>query len=156
MSINSSHMSGINAQELQALGQEYSSLRTVVGHWKGGEFNTDVDAFKGKKHETMNKLHTMLGKPGTPASLVIQAMGKPDEVSPTLPGIHAASGGAGAPLMPGPVVHGAEGPAPGAFASGGSTYFLVYEWRAKHDYLWFEVDSTTEKVIKSDWYMALE
>ncbi|KAJ3337126.1 hypothetical protein HDU93_001552 [Gonapodya sp. JEL0774] len=150
-------MASINTQELQALGQEFSTLRTVHGHWKGGEFNADVDGFQGKKHETMKKLHSMLGTPGTAASLITQAMGKPDDVTPTLPGIHISGTGAAVPTMPGPVMHGSAGPGPGAFGSAsGAHFYMIYEWRAKHDYLWFEIDPTTEKVVKSDWYMALE
>ncbi|KFH66345.1 hypothetical protein MVEG_08444 [Podila verticillata NRRL 6337] len=34
--------------------------------------------------------------------------------------------------------------------------YMVFKWRGYHDYLWFRVDDRTHKVIKGDWYHALE
>lgn len=40
-------------EDVQALGKTFQVLRTVKGHFDGGEFNEDIDAFNGKKHQTM-------------------------------------------------------------------------------------------------------
>ncbi|KAG0330736.1 hypothetical protein BG000_011540, partial [Podila horticola] len=40
-------------EDVQALGKTFQDLRTIKGHFDGGEFNEDVDAFNGKKHQTM-------------------------------------------------------------------------------------------------------
>jgi len=34
--------------------------------------------------------------------------------------------------------------------------YMVFKWRGYHDYLWFRLDDRTHKVIKGDWYNALE
>lgn len=37
-------------EDIQALGKTFQVLRTIKGHFDGGEFSADVDAFNGKKH----------------------------------------------------------------------------------------------------------
>ena len=37
-----------------------------------------------------------------------------------------------------------------------NTVYLVYYWRGRHDFLYFEMDEATETIRKSDWYQALE
>ncbi|KAJ3039808.1 hypothetical protein HDV00_011716 [Rhizophlyctis rosea] len=151
-------MSTTLSNELTTAQSDYQSLRSVKGHFDGGdEFNPDVDKFGGKKQLAMEKLGEYLGAPGTPATRVLQTMGKPDAVVPktdaSQEGPSALQGGsAGVQGMPGPLIPG------GGLAEGGN-YFLVYYWRGKHDYLWFEVqtDKNGDETVKGyDWYKALE
>ncbi|KAJ3190853.1 hypothetical protein HDU67_006127 [Dinochytrium kinnereticum] len=127
--------------EVSALGQEFQQLKAIKGHFEGGEFNKDVDGFNGSKHKTMEKLRETLGVAGTPAANVIAAMGKPDETS-------SAEVGA-LDTMPGPFVDSE----PSGLSSEPGLY-LIYKWRGNHDYLRFLIRD--EKVVKADWYQALE
>ncbi|ORZ26716.1 hypothetical protein BCR41DRAFT_318784 [Lobosporangium transversale] len=137
-------MASISA-EFQALGQSLQNLRNIKGHWDGGESNPAVDNFNGEKHQTLMKLGEYFGKPGTPAADILTTMGQPDEIRQSMDEAFHAS------LMPGPVVGGTGGPT----ASANVMYF-IYKWRGNHDYLWFKVDATTEKVLESSWYHAYE
>ncbi|KAL1916249.1 uncharacterized protein VTP21DRAFT_5866 [Calcarisporiella thermophila] len=140
--------SSMSDQELKTQGLELQSLRQKKGHYQGATFDQEIDGFQGRKHRLMVALGEALGKPGTPAQKVIETMGKPDQLTPSLDEQAAPT----VAVMPGPVV-----------PSGTSTqstepnfYYLVYEWRGKHDYLWFQVDSKTENVLSSGWYNAFE
>jgi len=39
--------------DILAVGNSYRELRTIKGHWDGGEPNEDVDNYNGKKHLAM-------------------------------------------------------------------------------------------------------
>ncbi|KAJ3103860.1 hypothetical protein HDU97_009779 [Phlyctochytrium planicorne] len=134
-------MSSQVSAEVVALGQQFQQLRTVKGHFEGGEFDKDVDGFNGAKHKAMLALEKGLGVQGTPASAVIEVMGKPDRVAPrdqeTLHG------------MPGPSV-----PAPVVSSGADDAVYLIYNWRGSHDYLRFLVSN--DAVVTASWYQALE
>jgi len=133
-------------ESLQSLGQEYQMLSDKPGHMQinRGEFDRTVDGFNGRKHVVMKELAAVLGKPGTPSQEVIAIMGKPNDVTTSI------SPTTSIPLMPGPIIGSAgQTPAQGPF-------YLVYYWRAKHDYLWFKIDTDTQQVLESGWYMAGE
>ncbi|KAI1308386.1 hypothetical protein EDD11_004315 [Mortierella claussenii] len=159
------------SSEYQALGQSLQNLRTIKGHWDGGEPNPAVDNFNGDKHQALEKLGKYFGKAGTPASDILNTMGRPDETKQSMDEAFHAS------LMPGPIVGGTGGQVQNANATGaglgdvGTTMmpsgsnntntgpqvmYFIYKWRGNHDYLWFKVDATTEKVLESDWYHAYE
>ncbi|KAI9209709.1 uncharacterized protein BJ171DRAFT_6271 [Polychytrium aggregatum] len=130
---------------LSALSAEFSTLRSVKGHFEGGDdFIPDVDGPNGKKRQTMNALLAVLGQPGTPAASIFEAMGKPDEVS-TSPDVFQNA----VPLLPGPVV-----PTAGAPQTSEAMY-LIYYWRGRHDYLYFQVDAG-ENVVRAAWFNALD
>ncbi|KAI8819334.1 uncharacterized protein EV422DRAFT_534382 [Fimicolochytrium jonesii] len=146
--------------DISTYAAEYQSLRTRKGHFGGGEHDVDVDKFNGRKHVTMKHLAETLGVKGTPAVKVLEAMGAPDEIVPKSGGgnIQAESVG---PLdgeglatgMPGPVLGGGEAGAVAA-AGAGETYYLVYYWRGRHDYVWFLVGAKHETVEGYGWYAA--
>ncbi|KAF9897730.1 hypothetical protein BX616_005078 [Lobosporangium transversale] len=162
-------MASISA-EFQALGQSLQNLRNIKGHWDGGESNPAVDNFNGEKHQTLMKLGEYFGKPGTPAADILTTMGQPDEIRQSMDEAFHAS------LMPGPVVGGTGGPTASANVTGAGlgdvnttmmpsgsnadsdaqVMYFIYKWRGNHDYLWFKVDATTEKVLESSWYHAYE
>ncbi|KAK3814572.1 MAG: hypothetical protein JOS17DRAFT_795369 [Linnemannia elongata] len=156
------------SSEFQALGQSLQNLRTVKGHWDGGDADPRVDNFNGEKHQTLQKLGEYFGKPGTPAANILATMGEPDEIKRTMDEAFQAS------LMPGPMVSGGTGGqihlATGAGLNDFSTtmmpsgatndapqvMYFIYKWRNNHDYLWFKVDAIKEEVIESSWYHAYE
>ncbi|KAF9094586.1 hypothetical protein BGX23_001905 [Mortierella sp. AD031] len=155
--------------EFQVLGQNFQNLRTIKGHWDGGDSNPAVDNFNGEKHQTLQKLGEYFGKPGTPAANILATMGEPDEIKQTMDEAFEAS------LMPGPVLGGtgAQGLSAnstgaglgdvsttmmpsGATNAGPQVIYFIYKWRNNHDYLWFKVDALKEEVIESAWYHAYE
>eukprot|EP01097_Dermamoeba_algensis_P002847 TRINITY_DN212_c0_g1_i4.p2 TRINITY_DN212_c0_g1~~TRINITY_DN212_c0_g1_i4.p2 ORF type:complete len:138 (+),score=34.16 TRINITY_DN212_c0_g1_i4:116-529(+) len=135
--------------DIDAIAKQFQELRAIKGHWSGGEQNPDTDNYNGKKHQLMKQLKEHYGKPGTAGVEIIKALGKPDDVRPNL--YHE---GHFVPLAPGPVIPAGAGNAP--HSAQGSTYYLIYHWRAQHDYLWFKVNASTELVESSNWYHALE
>ncbi|KAL2916342.1 hypothetical protein HK105_204098 [Polyrhizophydium stewartii] len=158
----------LSAQRVQELGVQLQALRARRGHWTGGAFDAEIDGFNGGKHRLMVALGRELGRPGTPAVRVVGTLGEPDD--------RGTPGGL-APLMPGPAMpdgsrasfvdtqdaenaHDAEDAQDGASAwlsqQGRPLLVLVYEWRGKHDMLWFAVDAETETVVRSGWWSALE
>ncbi|RUS27212.1 hypothetical protein BC938DRAFT_483582 [Jimgerdemannia flammicorona] len=129
-------------ENLSVLSNEFHTLRSIQGHYNGGEFNPDVDGPRGRKYQVMKvgltvvsvryfaALGDQLGLPNTPASDILQRLGKPDELTPTLNN----GGETHVAMMPGPAIpsteQGQQQPQP---------YYLVYYWRNKHDYLYFKV-----------------
>ncbi|GAB5592334.1 hypothetical protein Unana1_07234 [Umbelopsis nana] len=140
-----------NSDNIKALSDQFQALRSVKGHYQGGDFNEQTDAPNGAKHHAMKVLGEQFGAPNTPATEVLAHLGKPDELTPTLPD-ELSSSQQHVATMPGPVVS-AGGESADALQK---PYYLVYYWRSKHDYLWFKVDPVKETVINSDWYQALE
>ncbi|KAF9296787.1 hypothetical protein BGZ88_011857 [Linnemannia elongata] len=159
------------SSEFQALGENLQNLRTIKGHWDGGDADPRVDNFNGEKHQTLQKLGEYFGKPGTPAANILATMGQPDEIKQTMDEAFQAS------LMPGHLVGGGAGGQFGANAlatgaglgdvnttmmpSGATNaapqvMYFIYKWRNNHDYLWFKVDAAKEEVIESSWYHAYE
>jgi len=166
--------STLSASEVTAFAAEYQTLRKIKGHFDGGDYLKDVDGFGGKKHKALEALGKYFGVPGTPAPKVLEVLGKPDEVIPkihaTSVGPHDISGpdaidggggpGTGFQGMSGPFLGpGAKAPAAaGAENAQGGAYFIVYYWRGRHDYLWFEIEvkGADEVVKRSGWYQAGE
>ncbi|KAG0369956.1 hypothetical protein BGZ54_008259 [Gamsiella multidivaricata] len=157
------------SSEYLALGQSFQNLRSIKGHWDGGEANPAVDNFNGEKHQTLQKLGEYFGKPGTSAADILATMGQPDEMKQTMDEAFQAS------LMPGPMIGGTDASVGAANATGaglgdvsttmmpsGSTnagpqvMYFIYKWRGNHDYLWFKIDAVKEQVIESSWYHAYE
>jgi hypothetical protein len=138
-----------SAEVLQILSKEWNTLRETPGHWNGQPFNAEVDAPQGRKKQVMDVLFSSL-KNEKDATKVISVLGNPDNVVQKLPGVSNEPNAV--PLMPGPIV------ASGSSESTDETkefYYLIYQWRNKHDYLWFKI-SADEQVVASDWYHAYE
>ncbi|CAO3673892.1 unnamed protein product [Umbelopsis vinacea] len=140
-----------SSDNFKALSEQFRALRNVKGHYSGGDFNEQTDAPNGAKHNAMKLLGERFGAPNTPAAEVLSHLGKPDELTPTLPH-ELSSNQQHVATMPGPAVpSGAE-----SAQALQKPYYLVYYWRSKHDYLWFKIDSVKEIVLQSDWYQALD
>ncbi len=131
----------IMAATMEQLSMDFQQLRKIKGHFDGGEYNADVDGFQGKKHTLLLKLGEILGKPGTESSLIVQYLGEPDDTEAE-----------GVVLMPGPYMV--------EKVDNGSTQEpnikMIYNWRGKHDYLYFKVNPVSQLVEKSGWYHAGE
>ncbi|KAF9403864.1 hypothetical protein BGZ94_004487 [Podila epigama] len=121
--------------DIQILGQEYQVLRTVKGHWDGGEFSEEVDAFNGKKHQVMQQLAAEFAKPGVLESKIVKTMGRPDSI-------------------PTRVLKELKKSEPEVTIN--MYKYIVFKWRGYHDFLWFRIDDRTHKVVQGEWYYALE
>ncbi|KAI9298348.1 hypothetical protein K502DRAFT_286635 [Neoconidiobolus thromboides FSU 785] len=146
--------------------ETYLSLKGIQGHFRGGDHNPKVDSFGEAKHEALKNIQEHYGKPGQNAVDILKALGEPDRKEIHIPELareeeaqgnrdHGRiAGGQMAPVMPnlGPFM-GADGYDSN---TAGDQYYLIYEWRGKHDYVYFKVDSNTDKVTKSGWYNALD
>ena len=124
------HIFGGGAGKLQRLSQEFQRLKTVKGHFQGGEWRDEVDRWAGRKHEVMSALGETLGQAGTQESDVIRWMGPPDERA--TPGSHSWA----------------------AVRPDQGDHLLVYCWRGHHDFLNFLCHK--ERVLSSQWWMAGE
>ena len=124
--------------DVETVAAEFRELRQVRGHFQGGEWCRDVDAWGGRKHRAMEALRQALGQPGTPLARVLSLMGTPEvrmgEPGPSLPESEALLWRLAAP------VSGEE--------------LLIYEWRGRHDFLYFWIRDG--QVSRCDWWMALE
>ncbi|KAG0262383.1 hypothetical protein DFQ27_002365 [Actinomortierella ambigua] len=114
-------VSAVITPEIKTSGLEFQQLREVKGHWDGAEYNPDVDAYNGKKHQLMKTLGEHFGKFGTLSGDITAVMGRPDEIKKKLDHL----------------------PVQGRF--------FVYKWRGNHDYLWFKIGSPKNMVVESDW-----
>lgn len=64
--------------ELTSLGREYQELRKQSGHFSGGgEWNSKVDRWNGRKHQVMAELAEKLGS-GQSTQILLAVMGEPD------------------------------------------------------------------------------
>ncbi|KAF9179711.1 hypothetical protein BGZ51_003180 [Haplosporangium sp. Z 767] len=122
--------------DLQDLGKTFQELRKIKGHFDGGEYNTDVDGFGGKKHKVMQQLHAALGKVGTQSTDVLSIMGPSDEI-------------------PAEILKELKRSEPQVTPPTNFRY-LLYKWRGYHDYLWFRINLRTMTIQKSEWYFAYE
>jgi len=132
----------LSESEVRQLKEEWSTLRTMRGHFSGAQFNAAIDGPKGAKKQVMDKLYAHYTSLDSSSQSLVELLGAPDKL---LAGKLA--------MMPGPVVGNGVGEADG---EKGETFTMVYEWRGAHDYLFFKVDATSEQVVDSGWYHAYE
>lgn len=93
----------------------------------------------------MTNLGNYLGIPGTSMKTVIDIMGEPDAI--ITPDSTPAN-----LMMPGPVLLSK----PTNILEAKTEYLQIrYNWRGNFSYLWFNIDSLSETVLKSGWYMEL-
>lgn len=124
--------------EIVLLAAEFRELRSVSGHFDGGEWNDEVDQWMGRKHTLMLELGSRLSAGDYGRDDLVQLLGPPDHVVDegdplsdligSLPGYETA--------FPGPA------------------QFLVYEWRGTHDFLFFT--SQNDRITASEWWYAQE
>lgn len=136
---NSRACEGDDAQ----LAKEFAALRTVRGHFDGGNWTADVDRWQGRKHQLMQCLAAGLSAAaGTPVARVRERMGEPDA---RVECPSAACDG---------VVRLMEARGEGAPVVATARQLWVYQWRGNHDRLVFSV--VGGKVSGVGWALALE
>jgi len=121
--------SSLNAERFQA-------LRRVPGHFNGGAWNAEVDAWNGAKHRAMQALAKQAVEQGASTAELQASMGAPDETvacpSSRCETLAARAG-------------------PGA---AGAQALWVYDWRGAHDRLVFSLAGG--KVRAAGWMLAGE
>ncbi|ORZ37578.1 hypothetical protein BCR44DRAFT_35767 [Catenaria anguillulae PL171] len=152
-----------SASDVQSASITFKTLRAAPSRFAGApDWNPAVDSFGNEKHTAMTTLLQALGRPGTPAQDVFEAMGPPDLVLPSKEAVQSLVGGRG--TVEQVIAQQAHAGAPGPFISGdaqqqqqqaGKT-FLVYFWRGIHDYMYLETDEQGEKIAGGDWVLAGE
>ena len=68
-----------DTNSISILSSEFIRLNKLKGHFQGSEYNTDIDPFNSKKHQTMIQLKELI-KIGSSIQFVTDIMGKPDEI----------------------------------------------------------------------------
>jgi hypothetical protein len=129
---------GCNLSEIQELAADFARLRAVQGHFQGGPWTAEVDAWMGPKHQVMIELGDRLAEAGCEQAQVTDLLGPPDLI------VHP-----GDPLFD-QVRRQAEFEEPAVE----SYTLLVYYWRGAHDFLYFTSDGQT--ILGSGWWHALE
>jgi hypothetical protein len=122
--------------------KEFAALRTVRGHFDGGNWAADVDRWQGRKHQLMQCLAAGLSAAGTPVERVRERMGEPDA---RVECPSAACEG---------VVRLMEAPAEAKPMVATARQLWVYQWRGNHDRLVFSV--LGDRVTEVSWAYALE
>jgi hypothetical protein len=122
----------------EALADEFQRLRGVPGHFQGGEWNAEVDAWMGRKHQVMIELGSQLGSGDCSQAQLIELLGPPDAIARP-----------GDPLFD-LVSRQPEFQKP----SGGSYELLIYHWRGGHDVLCFAAQD--QAIVGSGWWYAYE
>ncbi|KAI3630642.1 hypothetical protein MIR68_012077 [Amoeboaphelidium protococcarum] len=145
-----------STMSVEQLSSRYQQLKSVPSHFderphdNANSVNNstdEVDLYNGEKHQVMMALGQKLGQKGTKWEQLLDAMGEPDEITHDLDNPHQS-----APFMPGPVIP--EG-SPPADQQEGEVYLLYY-WRGRHDFLWFQMSESSEIIQKSDWHYTQE
>jgi hypothetical protein len=121
------------ADATSALAGKFRELRAQRGHFSGGAWNDAVDRFEGRKHVVMQALASELGNGSRTKADVIALLGAPDAVAERGDELFRNSyDGADARV----------------------SELLIYEWRGRHDYLYFTSDG--RQVLGHGWWMAYE
>ncbi|KAJ3129420.1 hypothetical protein HK098_001521 [Nowakowskiella sp. JEL0407] len=159
-----------DSESLSNVSATFRSLRNINGHFskEPGEFNPAVDSLNGEKHESMQRLSSLLGT-GTPVQNVLEAMDIPDLIVPAskanvtteneenadlLQFINTNTEMGGLEVMPGPIIGGSVGGSLVDFSEEDSLF--VYFWRWKRDFLWFLIDGQSQRVKKNGWFYGYE
>jgi hypothetical protein len=123
---------------IEDVAAEFRGLRTVQGHFDGGDWNDDVDKWMGRKHQLMIQLGTHLGSGAYGKGKVVRLLGSPDRTAS--PGDDLFDLVDSLPEF--------ERPTTGPYE------FLIYYWRGTHDFLYFI--SQGETILNSGWWYAGE
>ncbi|KAI3649641.1 hypothetical protein MP228_005273 [Amoeboaphelidium protococcarum] len=147
-----------SSMSVEQLSSRYQQLKNITSHFDERPHDNattvnitdngaDVDTFNGEKHQVMMALGDKLGQKGTKWEQLLDAMGEPDEITHDLDNPYQS-----APFMPGPVIP--EGSQPIDQQEG--DVYLLYYWRGRHDFLWFQMSESSEIIQKSDWHYTQE
>ncbi|MCW7539964.1 hypothetical protein OOT46_19185 [Aquabacterium sp. A7-Y] len=138
-------------------------LRETPGHFSGGRWRAEVDAWGGAKHRVMEQLaQQVLQTPPLPGTELRRLMGAPDEVlgcpsadcSAVLAGLNGAAGRAAAGVSPG---WGREAVVQAVSEGGGNgagVSLWLYDWRGRHDRLVFVAGASG--IRAAAWFYAGE
>ena len=99
----------------------YLALRKTPGHFSGGQWSQDIDAWGGRKHLLMRCLATEATLRSLPAAKLRLLMGPPDEVRHCPDACEDA-------LTKTDWQYGPQGAMP-------ATELWIYDWRGRHDRL---------------------
>lgn len=150
-SMTDTNTTDIKAMQTEQLGAEYQSLKHASSHFtEGGQWNDLVDPSDSRKFQLMDELRVRVGKPGTKVDQLLNAMGDADQITRDLNNPFQAPS-----FMPGPVIPGDNSTTVLSTEQPDKMYF-VYYWRGQHDYLWFQMDETTEEIADCQWHNDLE
>jgi hypothetical protein len=69
--------------ELPVKAETFRQLRLLKGHFTGGTWNADTDAFNGKRHQVMLALEQLLHDQTVTRAELVALLGEPDAVRPT-------------------------------------------------------------------------
>ncbi|CEP16825.1 hypothetical protein [Parasitella parasitica] len=117
-------------KDVKVLAEKYQALRNDKG--------SDSDEL----YKVMKELGERLGSHDTPGAEVLSTLGKPDKLRPSID-----SDKVSVQTMPGPAI-------PSSTTTSfddQKSYYLVYNFEPKKQYLFFKIDSITEKVVTSGW-----
>jgi hypothetical protein len=123
-------------EAIQAMADEFRSLRAIQGHFGGGTWNDDVDKWTGRKHQLMIELGDRLGEGAYGRTRVVDLLGAPDAIAQEGESLYDL-------IQDQPEF---ERPAGGAYE------FLIYHWRGEHDFLYFTCQG--EAILNSGWWYA--
>lgn len=123
--------------EFSQLATEYRSLRKIIGHFEGGEWNNAVDSFGGRKHQVMADLLEEINKQGFDKLQVLHYLGNPNEI-----------------LEKNNILFKTLINLKNINTSDSEYEILVYYWRGGHDFIYFVTKGN--EVVKSGWWYAGE
>lgn len=149
----------VTEEHLSALSSLWGTLRTQPSHFSigGGDYDSNLDGFKGQKFAILKELGAVLSVPSTPAVRVLEFLGQPDTMTRASPEnglLSTSEHPVSIETMPGPVV----GQGSDALSASQESMYWVYYWRGPHDFLWFKIGGVPDKevVLDSGFYHALE
>jgi hypothetical protein len=122
---------------LQAQALEFRRLREIEGQFSGGGWQEAVDDWGGAKHQLMLVFETQLTNGDYDAQAIADLLGPPDALA-----------------RPGDRLHSQIDSLPEWIFKSDQTEFLIYFWRAEHDFLFFATQQG--EVIDAGWWYAGE
>jgi hypothetical protein len=124
------------SSQSEEIAAQFRDLRAIKGHFQDGDWNPDVDAWMGRKHQLMLQLGARLGAGDCLREQLVQLLGPPD--------LTAREGDA--PFDSISRLPEFDKPATGPCE------LLVYTWRGTHDFLYFTAQGET--IFNSGWWQA--
>ncbi len=122
----------------EAAGMEFQKLRKIKGHFSGGKWLDSVDSWMGRKHRLMLYLQKELTSRKARKDTITEIMGTPDY---TLQGDNPQASEFFLGILSDEL-------------KGSDNEILIYKWRGSHDFMYLVLRE--DRLIKSDWWMAME
>jgi hypothetical protein len=129
---------GLKNITTEKLAAQFREMRTIKGHFDGGEWNDEADQWMGRKHRLMIELGNRLANNKFPRQDVLKLLGQPDQIA-----------------RKGDELFKRLTERPGACPPTEEADELpVYYWRGTHDLLFF--CSVNGRIVHSGWWYAGE